>query len=490
MLRLVLNFSITILILCSLFETKLTAREPEKVTILKSSNSFYTNEREETACTVSNLSYWITKTGHSILPSAIYPRLTEWVIFADGLIWGGYVDDTINPQNVSLRVGGQNFNYGTTAGWIAQAGDGINPAVRIDPAHPRARLYRILRGWENLTPDMADVIRDAAILNHIDLSQVTTEMAQEVIDQYEQDWLEWPVDLGAPPIDVNNNGSWDEAEGFANADQIIWFVINDLDTILTRALYGSPPIGLEVQITIWAYNQPDATLGQTVFKRFRMINKSGFQIDSMFVAQWADPDLGAYSDDLVGCDIGRSLGFAYNGNITDKGFDLYNLPPPAIGYDFFQGPILYTGDPADSAIFDFHYRSGYRNLPMTSFGYYTSYSGINDPELGSYNGTLEWYNMLKGFQPTTDLQNPSPYIVGAGPDRGQPTKFPLSGDPFLQTGDIDAFGDNFAPGDRRLNLCSGPFNMAPGDTQEVVVALIGGIIPERRGETTATPGRR
>jgi hypothetical protein len=89
--------------------------------------------------------------------------------------------------------------------------------------------------------------------------------------------------------------------------------------------------------------------------------------------------------------------------------------------------------------------------------------------------------MLKGYQPTTDLQNPSPYIVGAGPDRGQPTKFPLSGDPFLQTGDIDAFGDNIAPGDRRFNLCSGPFNMAAGDTQEVVVALIGGIIPETGG---------
>ncbi|MCK5452872.1 MAG: hypothetical protein KAJ16_00850, partial [Calditrichia bacterium] len=481
MLRLVLNFSITILILCSLFETKLTAREPQTVSKLKSSNSFYTNEREETACNISNLSYWIKKTGYSQQPSCIYPRLTEWVVYGDGLIWGGYVQDTIDPQEVSLRVGGQTFQWGTTSGWIAQAGDGTNPAVRIDPDHPRARQYRILRGFENLTADAADVIRDAAILNHLDLSEVTTEMAQEVIDQYAQDWNEWPVDLGAPLIDVNSNGSWDEAEGFANADQIIWFVINDLDTTLTRGLYGSPPIGLEVQITIWAYNQPDATLGQIVFKRFRIINKSGFQIDSMYVAQWVDPDIGFWGDDLVGCDIGRSLGFAYNGTISDRGFDFYNLPPPAAGYDFFQGPILYTGNPADSAIFDFQYRSGYKNLPMTSFGYYSASSGISDPQWGLYKGTLEWYNMLRGFQPTDDLENPSPYIVGAGPDRGQPTKFPLSGDPFLQTGDIDAFGDNFAPGDRRINLCSGPFNMTAGDTQEVVVALIGGIIPETGG---------
>ncbi len=481
MLKLILNFSFSFLFLWSFLDRNLTAKEPNTISKLKSNNSFDSEEREETACNISNFSYWIKKTGLSSIPSGIYPRLTEWVVYADGLIWGGYVQDTIDPEEVSLRVGGQLFGSGTNAGWIEQAGDGVDPAIRVDPAHPRARLYRIVRGWENLTPDMADVIRDAAILNHIDLSEVTTERAQEVVDQYERDWLEWPVDLGAPLIDVNNNGNWDEGEGLANADQIIWFVNNDLDTTLTRGLYGSPPIGLEVQITIWAYNQPGATLGQTVFKRFCIINKSGFQIDSMFVAQWVDPDLGAWSDDLVGCDIDRSLGFVYNGFLNDRGFEFYNLPPPAVGYDFFQGPILYTGNPADSAIFDFGYRSGYKNLPMTSFGYYSSGSPIDDPDGGEYRGTLQWYNMLNGFLPTDNLENPSPYIVGAGPDKGQPTKFPLSGDPFLQTGDIDAFGDNFAPGDRRFNLCSGPFNMAPGDTQEVVVALIGGIITEAGG---------
>ncbi len=480
MLKLIFYYSFSFLFLWSFSDQNLIAKATDRSAKSKSIDSFNTDAREQTACNISNLSYWIKKTALSSVPSSIYPSLTEWVVYADGLFWGGYVRDLIDTAEVALRVGGQEFLSGTTSGWIEQAGDGVNPAVRIDPAHPRARLYRILRGWENLTPDMAAVIRDAAILDHIDLSEVTTERAQEVIDQYAQDWNEWPVDLGAPLIDVNSNGIWDQKEGLADADQIIWFVINDLDTTLARAFFGSPPIGLEVQITIWAYNQPDATLGQTVFKRFRIINKSGFQIDSMFVAQWVDPDLGQFSDDLVGCDIERSLGFVYNGNLNDRGFEIYNLPPPAVGYDFFQGPIVYTGNPEDSAIFDFNYRSGFKNLPMTSFGYYSQGSGIDDPE-GNYTGTLQWYNMLNGFLPTDDLENPSPYIVGAGPDRGQTTKFPLSGDPFLQTGDIDAFGDNFAPGDRRFHLCSGPFDMAPGDTQEVVVALIGGIIPETGG---------
>lgn len=49
------------------------------------------------------------------------------------------------------------------------------------------------------------------------------------------------------------------------------------------------------------------------------------------------------------------------------------------------------------------------------------------------------------------------------------TTFALSGDPASQAGWIDA-----ASADRRLMLSSGPFDMAPGDTQEVVVAVVVG----------------
>jgi hypothetical protein len=51
--------------------------------------------------------------------------------------------------------------------------------------------------------------------------------------------------------------------------------------------------------------------------------------------------------------------------------------------------------------------------------------------------------------------------------------FTLSGDPLTGEGWID--GLNYDPGDRRVGLASGPFNMAPGDTQEVIVAEIAAI---------------
>ena len=455
----------------------------------------------QTLSNISNMSYWVRNDGligndpNTGNTGGFYPRGTAGVVFAEGLVWGGYINDGNTP---TLRVGGATYNIGTQSGWIVTPGDGVNPPVAIDPDDSRARIYRVRRDYEALTTDDAGMRRDAAEHLGLDVTAVTDTDVQRFIDQYAADWDAWPVDLGAPYYDANGNGAYDpgtwvdlnndgveqvgevEEPGLAGADQIIFFVANDLDGERTRGLYGSPPIGLELQVTIWAYNQPGATLGQMMFKRFRFINKSGFPVDSMFVSQWVDPDVGTYTDDLAGNDQSRGIGFAYSGFQTDGDYSNFNLPPAAVGFDFFQGPIV-DGAPGDTAIFDFKEVPGKRNLPMTSFIFFAAGSPISDPPLSDYDGTLQWYNMLNGFTPTTDLNNPTPYIAGSGANAGQPTKFPLAGDPFRQTGDIDAFGNNFQPGDRRIALNSGPFTLANGDTQEVVVAVVGGIVAQTGG---------
>jgi hypothetical protein len=59
------------------------------------------------------------------------------------------------------------------------------------------------------------------------------------------------------------------------------------------------------------------------------------------------------------------------------------------------------------------------------------------------------------------------------PSNGMPTTFSLSGDPVTQQGwyEGDGWPGGPWPGDRRYLMSSGPFNMAPGDTQEVVYAI-------------------
>ena len=421
-----------------------------------------------TLSNISNWSYWMNYNGMSgIDPNSnsggIYPRGTAGAIFQDGFIWGGKV-------GTEIRVGGQTYNVGTTQGWI------ISEGVAVSTDDPRARIYRIRPDYQTLTH--AKVLLEAAEANMVSASSVTTAMTDEIIAQYETDWNEWPADLGAPTYA-------DGTPGIANADQVVWFVCNDLNRTNCLGLYGSEPIGIELQVTAWAYAQPDSRLGQVIFKKYKMINKSGSDVTETYVAQWCDPDLGEAGDDLAGCDTTLSMGFAYNGMDKDTKYSAFGLAPAAIGYDFFQGPLVDgvagqdinrngVDDAEDYAVYNLEkVGPGKVNIPMTGFSWFAAGSAISDPTLGEYEGTLQWYNMLLGNTPTDNMDNPTPWTVG---NEGKVvTKYPMAGDPVTGTGDLDAHNSFFSPGDRRIALCSGPFTFADGDIQEVVVAIVGGL---------------
>ncbi len=462
----------------------------------------------QTMCNIGNWGFWVNyegQTGHDPFTGSsggYYPRGMMTAIYMDGIIWGAYLKDPNTGVAIvdTPRVGGIGYRIGTTPGWVIGEGD---QAVSADPDDERVRIYRIRSDWRNLT--LPQLLQDASELNNVPITGVTDAMLEAILEQYKEDWKNWPADLGAPYYDVNGNGIYDpvldeegypdeklgDYPGIAQADQVVWLVVNDLNEAKVKAHSGTLPIGLELQITLWAYNQPNNTLGQIVFKRYKIINKSGMILDSMFVAQYSDPDIGDYSDDLVGCDTTLSLHFAYNGPVTDAEYNKVNLPPAAAGFDFFQGPVVEgkagfdlnkngIDDAVDSAVVNLtKIGPGKINLPMTSFGYFAAGASISDPPMGVIDFTLQWYNMLNGYIPTNDLENPSPYVIGSGPRAGEPTKFPLYGDPSTDpegiNSDIDGKGGNLPPGDRRMFAATGPFTMQPGDEQEIVVALIGGL---------------
>ena len=426
--------------------------------------------------------YWqslVDLSGHnpySDSDGGFFPDEKSNVIWADGFVWAGYVQDP-DIHKPSLRAGGFTYWNGTQPGWIAEAGDDHNPPVAISPDDPRARLYRIRPDYQNISD--AELQKDAALLFNLDAAGITGEITDSLRMMYKRDWLEWPGDLGAPYYDLNNNGQWDagiDRPGLAHADQIIWYVVNDLDREKCYKLFGSPPIGMELQVTAWAYRKYRHWFGLdgVIFKRYRLINKSGFAIDSMFIGHFADIDIGNYSDDLAGCDSVLSLGYIYNGV---RNPDFYYQPihprPPSVGYALMQGPLV--SSPGDTALFNFKQLANHKNLPMTSFAYLGPGGLMPDPTLGSYEGTLQLYNLLNGYMLYRYTLIPW-YHLG-GPHKGMATKFPLNGDPVTGEGDVDGREDNPPPGDRRIFVCSGPFNMQPGDTQEIVFAIIGSEAP-------------
>lgn len=445
-----------------------------------------------------------------------YPRSASAAIYEDGFVWGGkaFLDAnyTQPAPNQVVRVGGQTYNQGTREGWVVGSGA---TAVATPPSDPGARIYRIRRDYYFMNE--ADLRADAATLNLVLESQVTPAQMAEVKAQYDQDWTNWPVNLGAPYVERNGqpgyqappafgefftpdsliSGAYDEpgvagADPNSPADQVVWTVYNDLERSNTLGLYLSEPLGLEGQVTVWGYRRSDA-LGQLYFKRIKIINKGGvdigggargsFYIDSMYISGWSDPDLGDSGDDLAGSDTTLSLGFCYNGNAIDGEYRKFSLPPPAVGYDFLQGPMV-AGAATDSAVFDLKRRYGYVNLPMTAFVYFSAGAPISDPPLANQAGasyeasTLRWWRMLRGFRP--DLPT-VPERFYPFPPNITPGPYCLTGDPVARTGFIDGLGEDysFGPGDRRIILCTGPFRLAPGDTQEVVMGTVAGLGSDR-----------
>jgi hypothetical protein len=250
-------------------------------------------------------------------------------------------------------------------------------------------------------------------------------------------------------------------------DETLFFVANDLDTLRSLYTYGSLPIGLEFQVTTFGYNSE--LLKDVVFKKFKLINKSSTDVTDMYLSYWTDDDLGFAADDYVGCDTLLNLGYTYNGdNYDEEIWAGYGTPPPVVGHLIVQAPVI-EATASDSARYGNGWKAGFKNLTLTAFTLFISGSSTYaDPDLGVYPGTQQLYNYMQGF-----LWDGTNFI---DPNTQLPTQFCLAGDPVAGTGWNEWNGwpnpPNGGPGDRRYLLSVGKFNMASGDTQEVVIAIL------------------
>jgi hypothetical protein len=391
----------------------------------------------------------------------IYKGDGKNAIFEDGVVWGGYHKGRAIP-----KVGGSVYRHALQAGPILTNGTLTTDPVAAASDDPAYRIYRV-------RPDINPSIPFSDLEGKIKSEEVNiigrfeSYTAQQIYDQYIKDWNEWPAALGAPYKDVDSNGVYNPAKdipGQPGSDQTLWYVSNDCSQARVTLLSGSPLIGLEMQRTIWGYKRSGA-LGQVIFQSTLLVNKSGAPIDTMYLVQWSDPDLGDAGDDYVGCDSARSLGYVYNSKSPDATF---GDAVPAAGFDFFQGPLVASA--ADSAIFKLKFRKGFKNLPMSAFVFFTQGNPTYADPLQGVGGDVEWYRLMKGTvaKTGTDFINPI---------TGKKTLFTLSGDPVLGTGWLD--GNPATAADRRMCMVTGPFTMAPGDTQELVVAAMAGVGADR-----------
>lgn len=316
------------------------------------------------------------------------------------------------------------------------------------------------------------------------------------------DILEWPgsgnisngelKDL-APYVDVNGNGFFDSGtdypryfngvsdldtvlcapqtkpvcDNFVFGDQTIWWVFNDVGGVKTETT--SQPIGLEVRAQGFAFATNDAINNMTFYK-YQVINRSNVSFDSTYFGQWVDPDLGDYNDDYVGCDVGLGLGFVYNGDADDGSGTAtgYGFNPPALGVDFFQGPLADPNDGIDNDKDGTIDECG-EELIMSNFLYYDNVNLVatGNPEVlddyyqylsGSWCDGNRWTRGLNGYNPNSfDYVN---YI------------FPGTTDPAFPGSDWSEITENNTPADRRFLQSAGPFNLQPGAVNYITTGVV------------------
>ena len=385
---------------------------------------------------VNNIFIWIYNDGMSSHDprtdgSGLYWPISQnpqTSVFQDGLVWGGIVDGEV-------RVNGSTYRTGVKPGYM------LNPLLYGDPSDTLFGIWKLKKDWEQTTGD--ERVR------------------------YEFNYNNWPGYIGAPFEDVDSDGKFSRGIDKPKflGDEMLWFIANDGDSAQSKYCYGSESIGLEIQCTVYGYAQENY-LKDVVFKKYKLINKSQNTVEDMMLSYWSDPDLGNAGDDYIGIDTTLQLSYCYNGDNNDEAF--YGENPPAIGYLYLQNPYVQSAQ-SDSGLFDGKWRKGIKNIRIGANVPGLKFPLSSDPPLGVYKGTLNWWNYLNGYWPSGDT------VID--PSTNEQVKIALAGDPVTQTGWYEGIptwpdGGSPPPSDRRIYTSTEKFTLAPGDTQEIVIAIL------------------
>lgn len=344
-----------------------------------------------------------------------YPHYISWRLIDPAIITFGYGLHVIGKINDYPHLAISQWRSAYSPGPIinGQAAMLIHPEDSL-----RYRIYKLSKGDDNSNPDYA----------------------------------EWPIDFGAP---VNELGY-----PLIYGDQTLWTTYNSMDsTTEYRTLWNGqrdslPIMPIEVQQLIYSrsgYSSDyENIFSNTMFFEFKILNKGIQTIDSTFIGFWTDIDFCNANSNPPAVDTTLQTGYCWTNS------DLVCDTPPAIGYTLLYGPLQESQ--GDTAYFGSQRMANYKNSRMSSF-----YPVAQDahPYFDAYYTLEGAWNIARGL-----YENEEPII---NPLTNQITKFPLDGDPVTNEGWV--WTNNYTNGEAGFYIFTGPFTLAPNDSQWIMLAL-------------------
>ena len=280
-------------------------------------------------------------------------------------------------------------------------------------------------------------------------------------------------------------------------DQTYYWIFNDKGNVHTES--QGEPIGMEIRAQAFAFSTNDEVNNMT-FNNYVLINQGTQTLTNTYMCQWVDSDLGGISDDYVGCDVQRGLGYTYNGDAFDEADSFspgYGENPPAFGVDFFEGPYQ-DADSIDNPLTT-NFSDAVDSLGIPYEGIGIGYGdGIIDNERfgmrrfiyfnwGSGPNTLptqagHFYNYMRGFWKNGQRMayggDGLSATTGADLDISADYMFPGDTDPFRWGTEgtiVDPWSEvetGNPPGDRLFLQSAGPFTLEPGDYNNITVGMV------------------
>ena len=491
----------------------------------QSNTQFYVNNVRTSAETGGNT--WYDR-GNGLPFYEVPAGEGNHAIFA-GALWMGGVDPAGNLKLAAIRFrqlgndywpgplsadGAANIEPATCTAWdkffnisrqmvethryyFSLVAQGIDPST--DPLFENGyQIPQVILDW----PAHGDPILGQSY-NLAPFADMRDPITGEVIGEpglYEPEIGDYPLYDLDQEIDCRTRKVTDPVPLFG--DFTMYWIFNDKGNVHTES--QGDPIGMEIQAQMFAFTTNDEINNMT-FCNYVLINRGSLTLENTYFAQWVDTDLGNPTDDYIGCDVMRGLGYSYNGDNFDDGSQSgpgYGEQPPAIGVDFFEGPYqdpdginnaygigegealngLGYMNPADSttahgvdSIID-NERFGMRRFLFHN----NESSPTGDPGID-----IEYYNMMRGI-----WRNGVRMTYG-GTGYDQDCQDCPSAD-FMFPGDTDPLNwgthgidpgypnpsgwteeaEGNSPGDRRFVQSAGPFTLDPGEFNNITVGVV------------------